>query len=325
MKTSKIIALLVLTVLMGTIASCKPKNPKTGVEPTANFAFKMASDLTVTFTNNSEDAEEYAWSFGDGKTSTEASPVHKYTEKKIYSVTLTVTNGDYSDSMTREVDTSKAPWIDIDGKFADWNSSNIKATYTLPADVETLYGITACKVVDDDNYIYFYVETIREVSQNLSIYYRFSTNPVGTYNAWMFGGYPQEGLSQWTQLTSADWVREERQDINIIGYTEHLGTTWPSADKRRDIIAVGSGLYECSGVVEIDKTATFADGTYPLYAMEISMRKSLIASLLGTTFKVGFYLQNGSWADAGACPGPAHATENAPFTYDFATKNFVSQ
>ena len=46
----------------------------------------------VEFDNNSTDAIDYAWDFGDGDTSTEASPTHRYYKSGEYTVTLTATN-----------------------------------------------------------------------------------------------------------------------------------------------------------------------------------------------------------------------------------------
>ena len=57
------------------LASC-------AVKPVANFtvpAGKLVAPVEVTFTNNSLKAYSYAWDFGDGGTSTEASPQHRYT------------------------------------------------------------------------------------------------------------------------------------------------------------------------------------------------------------------------------------------------------
>ncbi|MEJ7601018.1 MAG: M43 family zinc metalloprotease [Kofleriaceae bacterium] len=62
--------------------------------PTA--AFTVAPDkLVLAFANTSTDAEtpttlEYLWTFGDGETSTEASPIHTYAAEGMYEVTLEV-------------------------------------------------------------------------------------------------------------------------------------------------------------------------------------------------------------------------------------------
>ncbi len=71
------------------LASC-------AVKPVANFtvpAGKLVAPVEVTFTNNSLKADSYAWDFGDGGTSTEASPKHRYTHSGNFEVTLKATKG----------------------------------------------------------------------------------------------------------------------------------------------------------------------------------------------------------------------------------------
>ena len=59
--------------------------------PQASFT-AQSSGLTVVFTNTSQNATQYLWSFGDGNTSNEANPVHTYTLPGMYVVTLQATN-----------------------------------------------------------------------------------------------------------------------------------------------------------------------------------------------------------------------------------------
>jgi len=47
--------------------------------------------LTVNFNNTSENADSYAWSFGDGGTSADQHPAHTYTQVGTYTITLTCT------------------------------------------------------------------------------------------------------------------------------------------------------------------------------------------------------------------------------------------
>ncbi len=52
-----------------------------------------ASPLTVSFFDASRNSPtDWVWDFGDGKTSTEQNPVHKYTKEGLYTVTLSVEN-----------------------------------------------------------------------------------------------------------------------------------------------------------------------------------------------------------------------------------------
>ncbi|MDT0676547.1 PKD domain-containing protein [Autumnicola musiva] len=71
--------------------------------PTADFTVD-ADDLTVTFTNTSENAVSYAWDFGDGNTSTEENPTHTYAAEGTYTVVLTTTGEDGTEvESTQEV------------------------------------------------------------------------------------------------------------------------------------------------------------------------------------------------------------------------------
>jgi PKD repeat protein len=57
--------------------------------------------LTVTFTNLSSEAADYAWDFGDGQTSTNTNPVNLYTNAGTFSVTLTAIGLCGTNALTR--------------------------------------------------------------------------------------------------------------------------------------------------------------------------------------------------------------------------------
>lgn len=57
--------------------------------PTAGFTSSIGG-LTVNFTNSSSGGSSYLWDFGDGNTSTSASPTHTYAAGGTYTVCLTV-------------------------------------------------------------------------------------------------------------------------------------------------------------------------------------------------------------------------------------------
>jgi len=75
--------------------------------PSALFSFSC-SDLSCTFTDASTDADgtivAWAWTFGDGQTSTERNPTHAFAGGGTYEVVLTVTDDDAAtDEVSREV------------------------------------------------------------------------------------------------------------------------------------------------------------------------------------------------------------------------------
>ncbi|MEO1515665.1 MAG: S8 family serine peptidase [Bacteroidota bacterium] len=61
-------------------------------EPQALFSFTQQDDGTVFFTNESIGAESFWWDFGDGHTSTETHPTHRYNNTDRYTVQLKTSN-----------------------------------------------------------------------------------------------------------------------------------------------------------------------------------------------------------------------------------------
>ncbi len=56
---------------------------------------------TIVFSNSTTSANSYTWNFGDGNTSTAASPAHTYLSAGSYTVTLTATNGSCSTAQSK--------------------------------------------------------------------------------------------------------------------------------------------------------------------------------------------------------------------------------
>ncbi|HLF64543.1 MAG TPA: peptidylprolyl isomerase [Saprospiraceae bacterium] len=64
--------------------------PKVGFEaPSGQFM----APASVQFRNTSQNADAYVWDFGDGHSSEESSPIHRYTRSGDYMVTLRATKG----------------------------------------------------------------------------------------------------------------------------------------------------------------------------------------------------------------------------------------
>jgi len=86
--------------------SCKKDSPApTIAPPNASFTLNSSSSFapdTVVFSNNSKNATNYLWDFGDGSTiSTLENPTHIYTNRGAYTVKLTAKN-----SIGSSIDTS---------------------------------------------------------------------------------------------------------------------------------------------------------------------------------------------------------------------------
>jgi PKD repeat protein len=74
-----------------------PPAPEPNKAPRADFDVRC-EHLTCSFTDKSKDDDgtivSRSWSFGDGSTSSDQNPVHTYSEKGRFRVTLTVTDDD---------------------------------------------------------------------------------------------------------------------------------------------------------------------------------------------------------------------------------------
>lgn len=99
---------------IGCIDSFEVSLPAGGV-PTADFTSSLdSSTITVAFTNNSVGADAYQWDFGDGNTSTDATPVHTYASGGVYIVRLVATscNGALTDTIFEEIGVASVGILD---------------------------------------------------------------------------------------------------------------------------------------------------------------------------------------------------------------------
>lgn len=94
----KVFALMAAVAAFGMVA-CTPDskpgedNGPAAEAPVADFEYSV-DQLTVTFTNKSQNAVSYKWAFGDEETSKEQNPKHEYAAAGEYTVVLTAANAD---------------------------------------------------------------------------------------------------------------------------------------------------------------------------------------------------------------------------------------
>ena len=75
-------------------------------KPIADFSYEgknRTAPAKIDFKNSSENAETYQWDFGDGNTSDEAEPDHKYMASGNYTVILKATKGKKTNTMEKRV------------------------------------------------------------------------------------------------------------------------------------------------------------------------------------------------------------------------------
>lgn len=101
------------------------------------FGDGYGADSLATFT--------YSWDFGDGNTSTEQNPLHTYATQGLYTVSLTITSGDCSNTVTLPVHAYPVQNVTVSGHVTDQNGNNVPFWFVL---VETgdpanpVYGYT---------------------------------------------------------------------------------------------------------------------------------------------------------------------------------------
>lgn len=85
--------------------------------PKAGFTYVL-NNSQATFTDTSHFATNYSWDFGDGGTSSEQNPVHKYLDNGTFTVTQTVINGCTSNSKTATIVISQQPVPSFTSSYA---------------------------------------------------------------------------------------------------------------------------------------------------------------------------------------------------------------
>ena len=110
-------------LLVALFAGCKTEEPET--QPSAKFSY-TTNDLTVSFTNESLNAQSYYWEFGDGSSSSEKNPKKTYSSAGTYKVTLKVTNVTLSNSISKDIIVSIAG---PKAKFS-YSKNELKVTFS---------------------------------------------------------------------------------------------------------------------------------------------------------------------------------------------------
>lgn len=78
--------------------------------------------LQVSFTNNSQNAENYFWDFGDGQVSEESDPLHTYNYSGFYNVKLVAYNPNYTDTLVKE----RLVFVSYKEVVADFSVDNLQ-------------------------------------------------------------------------------------------------------------------------------------------------------------------------------------------------------
>jgi len=210
MKKNKWI--LLCTILSVLIAvSCEKEDTSNSLK--AVFSY-IADGFKVNFTNFSTNATEYEWDFGDQSTgSTLSNPLHVFSEKGQYLVTLTARNQSETSTF---IDTVLiiGPNIKIDGDFTDW--AYVEYNYENAED--TGGTLLAVKTFASAGYLNFYLEGTSDFNLAVIDLYLDSDND------------PETGLKSWMYPagSGADFLCEgnydpENPDASSGDIYEHIG------------------------------------------------------------------------------------------------------
>ena len=150
--------------------------------PTANFDYDFYDNFEIDFYNSSSNATSYSWSFGDGQSSTEEEPSHRYSRPGTYTVTLTARNSKGSHQATAQITITnpaytyflgitytKVPQYNHNYKFVltdddifttTWGDSDWRTIYSTPFDYIYATPKLLNGLADDDYYeLKIYMDT----------------------------------------------------------------------------------------------------------------------------------------------------------------------
>lgn len=113
----KMAQFMMLLAICCLAVSCGDDDPTTGTggtggtggggdgEPISSFQFEISDSdwRVVSFSNFSQNADEFEWNFGDGNMSTDKDPTHTYAAGGTYAVTLTARDGSASKTSSKSL------------------------------------------------------------------------------------------------------------------------------------------------------------------------------------------------------------------------------
>lgn len=129
-KYLTILSCSVAIVTLSALSSCK-KDKVEEKTPTASFSYSPSTiytGTTVYFTNYSENAANYRWSFGDGQTSNSTNPTHSYSTSGYKTVELTA----YSESGAKTNSITKSLYVEAQkGDVMFWTDASTQYNITV--------------------------------------------------------------------------------------------------------------------------------------------------------------------------------------------------
>lgn len=275
----KIIIYICYGLLLAAVAGGCKKDETT---PAADIFYTVnIEDRTVTFTNETSGAVSYKWDFGDGETSTEASPVHTYPGKGKYVPTLYATNKDgaVAEGSTVIFIAKTSPVKLDDNTFADWD--NVTQYVIQPAPGETYFK--QLKVDYDAQYVYLYIEAAtKQANGDIYDFYLDTDNDATT-------GYT-------TDVTGAGF------DVLLEGT---VFGNWLDAFNHKG--AQSAFTWDLSGASEFYNTGYVSESGGTL-KFEMRLSRGKLKGLAATqVFNFAIFAMNSGWSGLGRMPASGGA------------------
>lgn len=283
---SKSILLIFISLI---ISSCSDDEPVQIALylPIANFSYETF-EKKVVFTDKSENADSYYWTFGDGETSTEQNPTHFFKADKKYSVELTIRGEkgktsskkisiDFSDGTSTE-DVN----ITLDGDFSDWAAvpASMLAKSTLAPYITDLVALKEVKLCGNSDYIYFYLKADEAKFKFVQFYIDKDNDSQTGFAGWYWENIGSEYI--------LEGDKEKNLDPEAISIYDPTLPDWPWSTKNKiadKIITISPFVAGEDGIVEVEGSILRSEMTD-----------------LGKTIKMGIALVSADWAATGLLP-----------------------
>lgn len=127
--------------------------------PIARFDYDFFDNFEIDFYNGSDNATSYVWSFGDGNSSTEENPSHRYSKPGTYTVTLTARNNKGTHQATAQIVITKPAYtyfLGITYKKVPKYNHNYKFKLTDDDIFTTTWGDSYWRTITSTPYEYTY-------------------------------------------------------------------------------------------------------------------------------------------------------------------------
>ncbi len=229
-------------------------------QPVADFTSDVTEScvgVDVQFTDLSQNAATWSWSFGDGATATDQNPLHSYTVAGVYAVTLTVTNacGDDTETKTEYITVGTSPIADFAADPTVFCEESTVDFTDLSQFAETwLWDFGDGNTSPDQNPSHTYAAT-GTYTVTLTVTNRCGEDSI-TKEAFILIGQPP--IADFTSDVTETCVGA---DVQFTDLSQHADTwTWDFGDGTTSILQNPTHSYATAGVYAVTLTVTNACG-----------------------------------------------------------------